>query len=109
MLSPRDPRRPFFQTLSAGSYVAGGRYEEAVEMAEASLRHNPFHLSAHRCRVIGLQLAGREGEARNAAKELMRIDPSLRVSEYQRTHPAAQTEIIQTWAGALKQAGVPVN
>ncbi len=109
MLSPRDPRRPFFQTLSAGSYVAGGRYEEAVEMAEASLRHNPFHLSAHRCRVIGLQLAGRESEARNAAKELMRIDPSLRVSEYQRTHPAAQTEIIQTWAGALKQAGVPVN
>ncbi|MHA6264424.1 hypothetical protein ACXYMO_14565 [Arenibacterium sp. CAU 1754] len=108
-LSPRDPRRPFFQTLSAGSYVAGGRYSEAVEMAEASLRHNPLHLSAHRCRVIGLQLAGRESEARKAAAELMRLDPDLRVSAYQRDHPAAQTEIIQSWADALKQAGVPVN
>ena len=81
MLSPRDPRRPFFQTLSAGSYVAGGRYDVAVEMAEASLRHNPLHLSAHRCRVIGLQLAGREAEARKAAGELMRLDPGLRVSD----------------------------
>ena len=109
LLSPRDPRRPFFQTLSAGSYVAGGRYSEAVEMAEASLRHNPLHLSAHRCRVIGLQMAGREAEARRAATELMRIDPDLRVSAYQRDHPAAQTAVIQSWANALKEAGVPVN
>jgi hypothetical protein len=58
-LSARDPRRPFFETLAAGSYVAGGRYPEAVEMAEASLRINPLHLSAHRCRVIGLYLFGR--------------------------------------------------
>ena len=108
-LSPRDPRRPFFQTLSAGSYVAGGRYDEAVEMADASLRQNPHHLSAHRCKVIGLQLAGREEEARKAAGVLMRIDPDLRVSDYQRTHPAAQTDIIATWAGALRDAGVPVN
>ncbi|WP_300037715.1 hypothetical protein [uncultured Roseobacter sp.] len=109
MLSPRDPRRPFFQTLSAGSYVAGGRFDEAVEMAEASLRHNPLHLSAHRCRVIGLQLAGREAEARKAAGELMRLDPGLRVSEYQRNHPAAQSSISHIWADALRHAGVPVN
>ncbi|WP_436398832.1 hypothetical protein [Roseobacter sp. S98] len=109
LLSPRDPRRPFFQTLSAGSYVAGGRYDEAVEMAEASLRHNPLHLSAHRCRVIGLQLAGREAEARKAAGELMRLDPGLRVSDYQRNHPAGQSTVSQVWADALRHAGVPVN
>ncbi|MEP6067987.1 MAG: hypothetical protein ABJ246_19290 [Paracoccaceae bacterium] len=108
-LSPRDPRRPFFLTLSAGSYVAGGRYLEAVEMAETSLRHNPLHLSAHRCRVIGLQLAGREKDARQAAQELIRLDPDLRVSTYQRDHPASQTDVIQTWANALKDAGVPLN
>lgn len=109
VLSPRDPRRPFFLTLAAGSYVAGGRYAEAVKMAETSLRHNPLHLSAHRCRVIGLQLAGREDDARKAARELVRLDPKLRVSTYQRDHPAAQTDVIKTWANALKDAGVPVN
>lgn len=109
VLSPRDPRRPFFLTLAAGSYVAGGRYVEAVKMAETSLRHNPLHLSAHRCRVIGLQLAGRESDARKAARELVRLDPKLRVSNYQRDHPAAQTDVIKTWANALKDAGVPVN
>ena len=108
-LSPRDPRRPFFLTLSAGSYVAGGRYDEAVEMAEASLRHHPQHLSAHRCRVIGLQLAGREGDAVKAAAELLKLDPALSVSGYLRGHPAGQTETVHIWADALKEAGVPVN
>ena len=108
-LSPRDPRRPFFQTLSAGSYVAGGLYDEAVAMAQASLRHHPLHLSAHRCKVIALQLSGREAEARVAARDLMRLDPDLRVAKYQTNHPAAATKVIRTWATALKQAGVPVN
>ncbi|MBS0123124.1 tetratricopeptide repeat protein [Thetidibacter halocola] len=106
-LSPRDPREPFFQTLSAGSYVAGGRYDRAVEMAEASIRHNPNHLSAHRCRVIGLQLAGRGNEARVAAKELMRLDPDMCVSGYLRQHPAGHTEAGRLWADALAEAGVP--
>jgi TolB-like protein len=107
-LSPRDPRRPFFQTLSAGSYVAGGRYLEAVEMAETSIRHHPQHLSAHRCRVIGLQLAGRADDARKAARELMQRDPTLRVSDYIRGHPAGESANVRKWAEALREAGVPM-
>lgn len=106
-LSPRDPRRPFFQTLSAGSYIAGGRYLEAVEMAESSLRHHPLHLSAHRCRVIGLHLAGRAPEAAKAARELLRLDPDLTASAYRRAHPAGDTEMVRLWADALQGAGVP--
>lgn len=108
-LSPRDPRQPFFQTLSAGSYVVGGRYGQAVEMAEASLRRNPNHLSAHRCRVIGLQLGGREVEARTAAAELLLVDPGLTVSNYLRDHPAGQSDLGNRLGDALKKAGIPAN
>lgn len=108
-LSPRDPRRPFFQSLSAGSYVAGGHYAKAVELAEASLRKNPLHLSAHRARVIGLQLSGQEAKARDAAKALLQLDPTMSVSAYLRDHPAAQSKGVQSWADALRAAGVPIN
>ena len=108
-LSPFDPREPFFQTLSAGSYVAGGQYGKAVEMAEASIRRNPRHLSAHRCRVLGLQLGNREIEARSAARTLMEIDPDLTVAGYLSSHPTGQSKLGQRLAEALKEAGVPAQ
>ncbi len=108
-LSPRDPRAPFFQTLSAGSYVAGGQYAKAVEMAEASLRRNPHHLSAHRCRVLGLQLGGRGAEARRAASDLLRVDPDLTVTGYLRTHPAGQGDLGRKLGLALEEAGIPAH
>ncbi|MEO0829980.1 MAG: hypothetical protein AAFY03_05915, partial [Pseudomonadota bacterium] len=108
-LSPRDPRRPFFQALAAGSYVAGGQYEKAVAMADGAIRHNPMHLSAHRARVIALQLGGRGAQAREACAKLLSIDPRLTVSDYLRNHPAGATEMGQNWGFALKEAGVPVN
>lgn len=108
-LSPCDPRQPFFQTLSAGSYVVGGQYEKAVEMAEASLRINPQHLSAHRCRVIGLQLGGRGAEARTAATELLKVDPGMTVANYLRDHPTGQSDLGGKLGRALKEAGIPDN
>ncbi|MEM1046616.1 MAG: hypothetical protein AAGL24_10705 [Pseudomonadota bacterium] len=106
-LSPCDPRQPFFQTLSAGSYVVGGQYRKAVEMAEASLRINPRHLSAHRCRVIGLQLGGRGAEARAAATELLQVDPGITVANYLRDHPTGQSDLGRKLGRALREAGIP--
>jgi tetratricopeptide (TPR) repeat protein len=108
-LSPCDPREPFFQTLSAGSYVAGGQYGKAVEIAEASLRRNPRHLSAHRCRVLGLQLGSRDAEARSAARDLLKIDPGLTVDGYLKHHPAGQSDLGCKLGQALKEAGIPVH
>ncbi|MEO1308367.1 MAG: tetratricopeptide repeat protein, partial [Pseudomonadota bacterium] len=108
-LSPRDPRKTFFDGISAGCHVAGGRYSRAIDLAEAALQHNPLHLSAHRSRVIALQLDGQAEAAHQAAQKLLELDPDFRVGDYLNTHPAAATAAGKSWAHALGDAGIPYS
>jgi TolB-like protein len=107
ILSPCDPRGPFFDALSAGAYVVDRQYEKAVEFAERSLRANPRHVSAHRIKIVGLVRLGRMQEAADAAKELLRRDPKMTVTGYLATHPAGRAPHGQSFAEALGEAGIP--
>ncbi len=109
ILSPRDPRMGFFDGLGAAAYLAAGAYDTAVEMSENAIRVSPRHISAHRARVVGLQLAGRAPEARDAAAHLLRQEPGLTIHRYLANHPAADLASGQLWAGALQAAGVPTR
>lgn len=108
-LTPRDPRRAFFTGIGASSYLVAERWDEAVTEAEAALVLNPGHLSARRCRVIGLQRGGRHAEAAAAARDLMTCYPDLTVEAYRRAHPARDTSVGIDWADALRDAGIPVS
>lgn len=108
-LSPRDPRRAFFAGIGAASYLVAGRWGEAVSEAEAALLLNPGHVSAMRCRVIGLQSSGRHQDAALAAQDLMSVCPRFSVSGYLRDHPAAETPVGRQWAVALGDAGIPAT
>ena len=107
MLSPRDPRQGFFNSLGAAAYLVKGDYDTAVEMAENALKNSPSHVSAHRARVVGLALSDRGDKARIAARELMAQEPKLTIKRYLTNHPAADMPSVQTWARALESAGVP--
>lgn len=107
VLSPCDPRRHFFDTLHSAAYLVGGSYDRAVELAEASLRVSPRHVSAQRSRIVGLDLSGRQVEARAAAQELMRLTPDMTVSSYLASHPARGTGVAEAWAEALGRSGIP--
>lgn len=108
-LAPRDPRRAFFAGIGAASYLVAGRWAEAIDEAEVSLRTNPGHVSALRCRVIALQRSGQEEAAAHAARDLMDSYPDFTVSAYLRDHPAAEKPVGQDWARALGEAGVRMN
>ncbi len=108
-LTPRDPRRAFFTGIGASSYLVAERWDDAVAEAEAALLLNPGHLSARRCRVIGLQRGGRQSEAAAAARDLMACYPDLTVDAYRRAHPARDTAVGIDWAEALRDAGIPMN
>lgn len=108
-LAPRDPRRPFFAGLAATAYLAAHQFDQAVAQAEIALTHNPGHVSANRCKVIGLQSAGRDEEARAAAAKLRVLCPGLTVEGYLASHAAARTPVGREWANALKQAGIPAH
>ena len=108
-LSPVDPRSHFFDGLSATAYLANGDFDKAIETANRSLRVNPRHVSAHRARIIALQMSGRASEARVAVGELLQRDPSLTVEGYVARHAAARTPLGRDWAKALGEAGVPLR
>lgn len=108
LLSPLDPQKQYFDTLSATAYLADGAFAEALEMANRAMAASRRGGSTQRVRVIALVRLGRIEEARQAAAELLRIDPGLTVSGYLADHPAGDFPAGRDWAAALAEAGVPV-
>ncbi|MCZ8100575.1 MAG: BTAD domain-containing putative transcriptional regulator [Burkholderiales bacterium] len=106
-LSPLDPRRWYYDALAASAAVSAGDYERAIDLARRSIRSNRTHSSSFRALTIALSLGGREEEARQAAGELLRLQPDLTVSSYRERHPSGAFAIGATLADALRRAGVP--
>ncbi|MEO0425915.1 MAG: tetratricopeptide repeat protein [Pseudomonadota bacterium] len=106
-LSPLDPRRDFFDSLTATAHLANQDYEMALELADRSLEANPRHVSTMRVRTIALELMGRHAEAVAAAETLRRHDREFTVSGYLAVHPAASYRTGTDWANALRRAGIP--
>lgn len=106
-LSPIDPYAYFYDSLAATAYLADGRYEKSLELADRSLAANPRHTSTLRLRAVTLDLMGREEEARRSVAELMRLEPKLTVRSYLQNHPAADHSTGRTWADALRRSGLP--
>ncbi len=106
-LSPLDPHRYFFDTLSAAASLSNDENEDALFFAERSLTLNARHTSTIRAKTVALQRLGRTEEARASAQELMRKEPGLTVSNYLSQHPAAHFNTGKSWADALEAAGIP--
>ncbi|WP_417433679.1 hypothetical protein [Kiloniella sp.] len=106
-LSPLDPHRYFYDSLSATAMIADKQYQKALELAERSLLANHRHSSTLRVKTAALFYLGRESEATLSAKELMAAEPNLTISGWLKTHPAASFSTGKDWARALIAAGVP--
>lgn len=106
-LSPIDPHKYFFDSLSATAALSNKDFGEALRLAERSLKANPHHTSTQRVIVIAHAERGEIEEAREAAKTLLKMDPSLTVNSYIARHPAANFQTGRDWAKALETAGIP--
>ncbi|MEM1364316.1 MAG: hypothetical protein AAGH82_01070 [Pseudomonadota bacterium] len=106
-LSPLDPYRYYFDCLSATAHLSVGDYDTALRLADRSYRANPRHTSTLRVRTIALQELGRTDEAQQNARELLTRDPGLTVENYLKFHPATAFQTGQSWAKALRDAGIP--
>ncbi|MEQ9333496.1 winged helix-turn-helix domain-containing protein [Thalassobaculum sp.] len=106
-LAPLDPHRFFFLALAAGSHLAGANYGRALELADDSLRFNRSHTSTLRIKTVAHMRLGQPEKARAAARELLRLQPSLRVSTWLSTSPSADFEIGRRIAEDLRAAGIP--
>ena len=106
-LSPLDPMRYFFDSLSASAHIAAGNYLTALELSDRSLAINNRHLSTLRAKACALHKLGRGREATETGREILRRQPDFRVNDYLRNHPAAEFNFGKMHAEALIAAGIP--
>lgn len=106
-LSPLDPLKYYFDSLAATAALSAGQYPRAVSLAQASLRLNRAHTSTLRALITALWELGREDEARETARDLLKIDPNFRVSSFMERSPAAPFQLGRVVARALQSAGIP--
>ncbi len=108
-LSPLDPQRYYFESLSATAELSANQYENAERLARSSLLLNRMHLSTWRVLTISLVSQGRMDEARDALAHVRQLEPELTVQKYIARMPNGQLEAGQQWARCLAMAGLPTG
>jgi len=106
-LSPLDPQRYYFESLSATAALSAELYADAERLARSSLTLNRMHQSTWRALTIALVAQGRMDEARATLAKARELDPTLTVETYLARMPNAQLETGQHWARCLAMAGLP--
>jgi adenylate cyclase len=106
-LSPLDPHRYYYESLAATACLADHKYEEAIRLAEHSLRTNKTHTSTLRALAIAQWQLGRREDARATVRELLKLEPKLTITRYLERTPAAAYDTGREWSRALKLAGMP--
>jgi adenylate cyclase len=106
-LSPLDPLGHTFTGGLAIAHVIAGRYEEAIEWADRSLREVPRYESPLRNRVVACAHLGRIEEARDWLGRLLEITPGLTIARHKALYSAIHPpEIINLYVEGLRKAGL---
>jgi class 3 adenylate cyclase/tetratricopeptide (TPR) repeat protein len=106
-LTPLDPHRYFYDSLAATACIAANKYDQALELAQRSLRANRKHTSTLRVMAVAQWQLGQHDVARQTTQELLRLDPNLTVSRWLERAPSAAYEVGRAFANVLRQVGVP--
>ena len=106
-LSPRDWFGfQFHSTLCLAHYV-NGSFAEAVRSGMASIAENPRYVSNLRYTAAALVAAGEVERGRALGRELMALEPELRVGAYLARHPFSEPALRHVYGRHLVQAGLP--
>ena len=105
-LSPVDPLLWSFQAAMAYAHFFAGRYAEAITWAEASLRERSSNPEALRVMAVSSALDNRLDQARKNLVELLRVNPSLRISGL-KWLPFRRADDWARYEHGLRIAGLP--
>ena len=106
-LSPLDPMRYYFESLAAAAMLANNSYEDAISLAQRSLRVHRGHTPTYRVMTIAQALSGRMDDARATMALMRAIEPALTVNLYLERYPGREATHAHTYADALHAAGLP--
>jgi len=102
-----NPSAPviFFYWLSV-AYCMVGRFDEAVEQAKKAVEQEPKNQFTNCGLVVACILAGREAEARAAAAEVLKINPTFSAEQFARILPYRDRSFVDRTVDALRKAGL---
>jgi TolB-like protein/Flp pilus assembly protein TadD len=106
-LSPFDPLNFWYWTVAGIAHFVAGRYEEAVPWLRKARGENARFCPCHRTLTASLALLGRMDEAREAARDLLSVEPSFRVSAFASWYPLRDDEDLSRLVAGLLGAGLP--
>ena len=106
-LSPQDPQSFAMHNVVALGHYFTGRYDEALQWAEAALREKPNFLIAAGTVAASAALLGRHAVAQMAMARLLEINPELRVSNLNELLNFQRAEEFDRWSDGLRKAGLP--
>jgi adenylate cyclase len=107
-LSPLDRSLFYYYAFLNLAHYGNGTYEEAVKWGKRAVSENPNYTANLRILTGALVGAGRIEEARQVGAQLMRMEPSFRVSEWGRTRlPFRDRDISEKYMEHLRLAGLP--
>lgn len=104
-LSPLDPLKYYFESITATGYVELGEYATAIALCQSSLLKNRYHLPTIRTLLIAQYEAGRRKEALQTFSLLRELQPNLRLRTYRAM--ASQSKARLHMTKVLKELGLP--
>jgi adenylate cyclase len=106
-LSPFDPMNFYFYTVAGIAEFVAGRYDQAIGWLRKAQRMNARFSACHRTLTASLALSGDIDAAREAANNLLSVEPRFRVSVFTSWYPLQRKDDLERLATGLRLAGLP--
>ena len=105
-LSPLDPHSAYFDTILSGAYAFNHEYDNAIRIADRSLKLDYNHAPTLRGKLLAQVEAGYIEDARETLARLLVVTPDLSVAGYQAVVGAENPRRLRVVA-ALRRLSVP--
>lgn len=106
-MSPLDPLIVVALTGTAFGHFLTGHCDQAAKWAERAFREHPNYFFANVICACTRAAAGRLEDARAVMARVRDMNATLRISNLRDLEPLRRPEDLATWAGAMRQAGLP--
>jgi hypothetical protein len=88
------------------AYRLIGHYTESIELCKKALHMSPGNLSSAIGLTVSYILSGRDHEAQEAAKEVIRTNPKLSVVNLEKSVPFKNRADTEVLVESLRKAGL---
>jgi len=94
-------------TILGTAYRNAGQLELAVATLENTVKRFPTFISGRVALASCYVLMGKEQEAKQEAREILRRDPAYTIARYTTPNLYRNKETMEKWADSLRKAGIP--